>query len=63
MGRSAVAKELDPRALRLAVVAHFPQEHTEYDRLLMESNDREVSWQEVALDIERVLLRWPSPGS
>jgi hypothetical protein len=63
VGRSAAARELDPRALRLAVVAHIRHEHTEYDRLLMETDDREVARQEVAPEIGRVLRGWEHPGS
>lgn len=63
VGRSAAAKELDSRALRLAVVAHIRHEHTRYDTLLMETDDREVSRQAVWPEIERVLSRWESPGS
>ena len=62
VGRSAAAKELDPKALRLAVVAHIRHEHTGYDKLLMESDDREVARQVVWPEIERLLSRWESPA-
>ncbi len=63
MGRSTAAKELDPRALRLAVGAHIRHEHTRYDTLLMETGDREVARQAVWPDIERVLSGWESLGT
>ncbi|MGA2018234.1 MAG: DUF2293 domain-containing protein [Opitutaceae bacterium] len=63
VGRSAAAKELDPRALRLAVVAHIRHEHTKYDTLLMESDDREASRQAVWPETLRVVSKWESPGS
>ena len=37
VGRSAAAKEFDPQALRLAVIAHIRHEHTRYDELLMKN--------------------------
>ncbi len=62
VGRSAAAKELDPKALRLAVIAHIRHEHTGYDKLLMETDDREVARQVVWPEIERLLSRWESPA-
>ena len=58
VGRSAAAKEFDPRALRLAVIAHIRHEHTRYDELLMEHNDRGHARAAVQSDIDRVLDRW-----
>src|SRR6185503_2466073 len=58
VGRSASAKDFDPHALRLAVIAHIRHEHTGYDALLMRNNDREQARAAVRFDIERVLARW-----
>ncbi len=58
VGRSAAAKDLDPAALRLAVIAHIRHEHTRYDALLMRHGDRRLARAEVTADIERVLVRW-----
>jgi hypothetical protein len=58
VGRSAAAKELDPHALRLAVIAHIRHEHTRYDRLLMECGDRQLAREQVRGDIDCVLAQW-----
>ncbi len=58
VGRSAAAKEFDPHALRLAVVAHIRHEHTRYDELLMTHGDRLLARSEVSSEIDRVLARW-----
>lgn len=58
VGRSAAAKEFDPEALRLAVVAHIRHEHTKYDELLMQWGDRQLARAEVRSRIEAVLERW-----
>ena len=65
IGRSAAAKEFDPQALRLAVIAHIRHEHTRYDELLMRHNDREQARAAVRSDIDRVLENWQrgSPAS
>jgi hypothetical protein len=58
VGRSAAAKEFDPQALRLAVIAHIRHEHTRYDQLLMEHGDRQLARQHVRSEIEALLKRW-----
>jgi hypothetical protein len=58
VGRSAAAKEFDPQALRLAVIAHIRHEHTRYDELLMRHGDRQLARAEVRDEIDRVLARW-----
>lgn len=58
VGRSAAARELNPEALRLAVVAHIRHEHTKYDELLMKHGDRQLARAEVRGKIEAVLERW-----
>ena len=58
VGRTAAAKELDPRALRLAVVAHIRHEHTAYDSILMRTGEREAARAQVAGEIETILERW-----
>lgn len=63
VGRSAAAKEFDPQALRLAVIAHIRHEHTRYDELLMDTGDRAHSRQQVRGEIEKVLARWESGAS
>jgi hypothetical protein len=63
VGRSAAAKEFDPAALRLAVVAHIRHEHTRYDSLLMRSDDRTLARETVWPEIERILQRWETTAA
>ena len=58
VGRSVAAKELDPQALRLAVIAHLRHEHTRYDEFLMQSGDRQQARDMVRSEIEQRLARW-----
>lgn len=58
VGRSASAKEFDPQALRLAVIAHIRHEHTGYDEWLMRHGDRQLARAEVQAGIEEILGRW-----
>ncbi len=58
VGRSAAAKEFDPAALRLAVIARIRHEHTRYDRLLGETGDRALARAEVRAEIDRILAQW-----
>jgi hypothetical protein len=58
VGRSAAAKEFDPEAIRLAVVAYVRHVHTNYDRLLGMEIDRHEARAQVAGEIERVLQKW-----
>jgi hypothetical protein len=63
VGRSAAAKEFDPQALRLAVIAHIRHEHTRYDELLMCGGDRQFARESVRAEIDEVLGRWERPKS
>jgi len=58
VGRSAAAKEFDPQALQLAVIAHIRHEHTHYDELLMQYGDRQQARAQVHAEIEKVLSPW-----
>ena len=58
VGRSAAAKDFDPQALRLAVIAHIRHEHTRYDELLMQYGDRQQAREMVRSEIEKRLARW-----
>ena len=63
VGRSAAAKELDPQALKLAVIAHIRHEHTGYDRQLMQHGDRALARQFVRPEIDRILAQWESSSA
>jgi len=58
VGRSAAAKELDPQAFKLAVIAHIRHAHTRYDELLMQHGNRGLAREQVRKKIEQVLARW-----
>jgi hypothetical protein len=58
VGRSAAAKEFDPAALRLAVIARIRHRHTPYDRLLGATGDRSLARAQVSAQIDRVLAKW-----
>lgn len=66
VGRSSAGRELDPEAVRRAVVASVRHLDTRYDALLMSGTDRTEARVRVRDDVERVLDRWrvatlPSP--
>ena len=58
VGRSAAGRELDARAIELAVVAHIRHRHTRYDELLMTGIERLAARKTVREDIDRVVARW-----
>ncbi len=62
VGRSAAAKELEEKAVRLAVVAHVRHVHTEYDRLLAANVPRREARERIAETVGRVIARWASRG-
>jgi len=58
IGRSAAAREFDPRAIQLAVLAHIRHEHTKYDELLMKGTARMDARALVREQIDRVVVNW-----
>ncbi len=58
VGRSASAKSLDEKAVRLAVVAHIRHRETEYDELLARGHDRSEARAKVEESVRLVLKRW-----
>jgi hypothetical protein len=62
IGRSAWAKRLDEKAVRLAVVAHLRHTETPYDDLLMMGHDRRDAREMVSETIDRVLAQWEAPA-
>jgi hypothetical protein len=62
VGRSAAARQFDPQALRLAVIAHIRHQHTSYDRLLGRLGDRALARDQVRPAVEKVLARWETPN-
>jgi hypothetical protein len=58
VGRSAAAKQLDPAAIRLAVIAHIRHKYTKYDKLLRRYDDKREARSEVRDRIADILTRW-----
>jgi hypothetical protein len=63
VGRSAAAKELDPEAVRRAVLAHIRHRHTNYDLLLVRFGDRDHARSEVQGRVLAILDQWRQPVS
>jgi hypothetical protein len=58
VGRSAEAKKLDEKSVRLAVIAHVRHSETDYDELLSGGMERGMAREEVADEIDEILDRW-----
>ena len=62
VGRSAAAKDFEPKAIELAVRAHVRHVHTKYDELMDQDHDRRDARSEVRGQIELVLGLWRQVG-
>ena len=62
VGRSASAKALDDKAVRLAVVAHVRHRETAYDELLARGHERWEARAAVEEAVDRVLHAWQTQG-
>jgi hypothetical protein len=58
IGRSAIAKTLDIKAVRLAVIAHVRHVETQYDELLMRGWDRNDARGAVVEQVNSVIAKW-----
>ena len=58
VGRSAAAKELDDKAVRLAVAAHVRHTETKYDELLSKMNDKHEARLMVRDAVSEILHKW-----
>ncbi len=58
VGRSAAAKALDEKAIRLAVIAHIRHAETHYNEILARSFDRSFARSAIQEDVEKVLSKW-----
>ncbi|SDE56884.1 hypothetical protein SAMN05444679_12543 [Variovorax sp. CF079] len=58
VGRSAAAKDLDEKAVFLAVVAHIRHVETPYDRLLGAGVDRELARRQVEDQVRGIAHEW-----
>jgi hypothetical protein len=61
VGRTAAAKEFNEAAIRLAVIAHIRHVHTNYDKLLARSDDRETARARVRSEVSAILDDWANP--
>jgi hypothetical protein len=62
VGRTAAAKQFDPKAVHLAVIAHVRHVHTNYDERLGEFGDRESARASVQYQVSAILDDWQSPA-
>lgn len=62
VGRSAMAKRLDPEAVDLAVRAHLRHAHTRYDDLLMAGWDRSEARAQIEGELEEAVAVWERVG-
>ena len=58
IGRSALAKQMDEQAVRLAVIAHIRHSETNYDKLLGKGWERSDARSAVADRVDEVLDKW-----
>lgn len=58
IGRSAAAKNLDEKAVRLAVIAHVRHVETRYDELMARGHDRWDARLQVQDEVHRILSEW-----
>lgn len=58
VGRSAAAKDLDEKAVRLAVAAHVRHAETNYDKLLSSMLERQEARSMVRDAVSRILEQW-----
>ena len=58
IGRSAAAKDLDEKAVRLAVIAHVRHVETRYDELIARGYDRWDAHIKVADEVHLILSEW-----
>jgi hypothetical protein len=58
VGRSAAGRQLDSKAIQLAVIAHIRHEYTDYDELLMQGIERSDAREMIRAAVEKQLDRW-----
>ena len=58
VGRSSEAKNLNEKAIRLAVIAHIRHVETQYDQLLSKGYDRWEVREMVKEEVTRILTKW-----
>ncbi len=58
IGRAAAAKDLNEKAVRLAVIAHVRHVETRYDELMARGHDRWDARVQVQGEVDRILSEW-----
>jgi len=58
VGRTEAGRNLEERALTVAVIAAVRHNHTEYDRLLAQGMDRDAAREKVGDKIHEILAAW-----
>ncbi len=58
VGRSAAGRDVDPQAIRLAVIAHIRHEHTDYDDQLMKGVPRSEARRRIQFDVDDKRSQW-----
>ena len=58
VGRSAAGRNLDPGAVKLAVIAWIRHQHTDYDQLLMSGVERQTARDQIRDVQQEVINRW-----
>ena len=58
VGRCANAKQLDEKAIKLAVIAHIRHTETDYDELLLHNGDKLNTRRKVAQKVDKILRKW-----
>lgn len=58
IGRTGAAKDLDPQAVRLAVIAHVRHLHTDYERIIAATGDKRESRTRIKDAVSAVLRAW-----
>jgi hypothetical protein len=58
VGRSAMAKELEEKAVRLAVIAHIRHAETKYDDLFLAGRTKKMARAEIEDNLDKVLKEW-----
>ncbi len=58
VGRAAFAKQLKPKAVELAVLAHIRHSETKYDALLLQGCSRRQAREKVWEQVRRISLLW-----
>ena len=61
VGRKQAARDLEPTAIRSAVIAHIRHVHTDYDERIVKLDDRDTARDEVSDLVAEILDRWSDP--